>query len=557
MRLRGILAALVLAALAVFLLRTDRFSFTSPSSTALDLALRSISAREVGTHMRFLADDALEGRAPSTTGGEIAAKYLAAQLSLLGYAPGGDNGTYFQPVPVLESVITPESWVRVGDGPPLTFSSDVVAFSSLADAHVQVSGELVFVGHGIVAPEYRWDDYAGVDVTGKVVLVMVNEPRATADEPTLFAADALTYYGRWTYKFEEAARHGAVGAVLIHTDASATYPWSVVASSWGAAQYSLPPEPTTPTVPFKAWVTERTARTIVAQAGRDLDALRRDAVRRGTAPVPLGVVLSASLQRRIQTRSAPNVIGVLPGTRADEGVLLTAHYDHLGVAPTGEGQAAGADRIFNGAVDNASGVAGVLALARAMAEASAPGPPRRSIYVVFTTAEESGLLGSEYFAAHPPLSLDAFAAAVNVDELNVFGRARDLVLIGVERSTIREIADTLAAQSGRMIALDPDPGQGNFFRSDHFPLVKAGIPAVSLGLPTMFTGADREEALRRRNRFTEHDYHQVSDEVRDDWNPEGAVDDLRLLGRLVWTLANEGVPPRYQAGDPFARQRSN
>ncbi len=550
MRARGLAAALFLAALSLFLLNVDRPGLAERRASLR--AIGNIRAGDLVPHLRFLSDDLLEGRAPSTRGGELAASYLAAQLSLLGYTPAGDNGTYFQRVPVIESVIEPESSVRIGEV-PLKFSSEIVAFSNLTDRRIDVTGDVVFVGHGIVAPEYAWDDYAGADVAGKIALVMVNEPKATAAQPMLFAGDELTYYGRWTYKFEEAARHGAVGVLLIHTEESATYPWTVVQTSWGGAQYSLPPTPGEPSLALKAWVSDDAARAMTRQAGQNLDDLRRAAASGTAKAVPLGLRLSATLLRSVQQKAASNVIGVLPGSDPSHGVIVTAHYDHLGVRAQVPGEAADADRVFNGAVDNASGVAGTLAIAGAFARAAMP--PTRSIYVMFTTAEESGLLGSDYFASHPVLPVQAWAANVNIDELNVFGRARDLVLVGAERSSLREVATGIASRLGREIALDPDPGQGNFFRSDHFPLAKAGIPAVSLGLPTQFIGPDRAAALARRNAFNERDYHQASDEMRPDWNYEGAIDDLRLLGGLVWTIANDPAMPSYHADDPFARSR--
>lgn len=550
MRARVVVAAAVVTLLVLLVLNTLRSAPTGDRQ-ALQ-AIGGIGTQDVAPHIRILSSDLFEGRAPSTRGGALAAQYLASQLALVGYSPAGDNGMYFQHVPVLESVIEPASSVRVGDGTFLKFSSDIVAFSGLADPRIEVAGELVFAGHGIVAPEYGWDDYAGVDVAGKIALVMVNEPKPTSSEPTLFAGEELTYYGRWTYKFEEAARHGASGVLLIHTDESATYPWQVVQASWGGPQYSLPPSSGEPALALKAWVTEDAARTIARTGGRSLDDLRRAARSRGAKAVPLGVRLSATLVRRLQEQVSPNVIGVLRGSDPSQGVLLTAHYDHLGVRPPREDDPADVDRVFNGALDNASGVAGALAMARAFAQSQVV--PRRSIYVMFTTAEESGLLGSEHFANHPVLPAGAWAANVNIDELNVFGRARDLVLVGAERSSMLDVASRVAARAGRLVVPDPDPGQGNFFRSDHFPLAKAGIPAVSTGLPVQFVGPDREAARRRRDAFNERDYHQASDQMRDDWNYEAAVEDLRLLGEIVWRLANDETTPAYHAADPFARK---
>lgn len=519
-------------------------------------ALDEIRGASLEANLRFLASDQFEGRAPSTRGGALAAEFLASQLAALGFSPAGDGGGWFQQVPLVTTTLRPGLTLAVG-GERLRMPDDLIAFSGRTDARVPVNGELVFVGYGIVAPEEQWDDYAGVDVTGRVVLVMVNEPQPTPAEPSRFGGDALTCYGRWTYKFEEAARHGAAGAILIHTDASATYGWSVVQSSWGGVQYTLPVQPGAPALALKAWVTDGAAGRVVRSAGHDLDRLRAAADTRGAHPTPLGVSVSGELLQDVASRPAPNVIGVWPGT-GDGAVLYTAHYDHLGVreSSTGGPDAPGVaadpriDHVYNGALDNASGVAGTLEIARAIARA--PVRPRRSVYVLFTTAEEHGLLGSEWFAAHLPRPVADWAAAINVDELNLFGRTRDLALLGAERSTIGDVARRVAAAQHRTISGDPDPGRGFFFRSDHFPLAQAGIPAVSIALPDTFEGTDAEAARQRAQRF-ERDYHELGDEVQDDWRYDAAVDDLRLLAGLGWALATDDATPTWLPGQPFAR----
>jgi Zn-dependent M28 family amino/carboxypeptidase len=411
----------------------------------------------------------------------------------------------------------------------------------------------VFVGHGIVAPEYRWDDYGGIDMNGKIALIMVNDPPATAEEPQLFGGPALTYYGRWTYKLEEAARQGAAGALLIHTDASATYGWQVVQSSWSGTQYSIPAVPGAPTLGLKGWVTEGTAREIARRAGQDLDALRKAALVRGARPMPFGIAASATIVQRVQQKSSPNVIGVLRGTRADEGVIYTAHYDHLGMREAQPGEAPDADRIFNGATDNASGLAGTLEIAQSLARAGTP--PARSIYVLFTTAEESGLLGAEYFAAHPVLPANRWSANINIDSLNMAGPSRDIVLLGAERSTLGPLASELASERGRVVGPDPEPGRGYFFRSDHFPLAKIGIPALSLSEPVDFSGPDPAASKRIHQQYTEQRYHQVEDEVQPSWDYTGAVNDMRFLAELGWRVANLAETPAYHPAEQFARPR--
>lgn len=524
-----------------------------PRAAAAGPALAEIRAEHIAAHLKFLSHDLLEGRAPSARGGSLAAEYLAAQLAALGLEPGGDNGTYFQNVPIVESVVDPSFTLSVSGGPSFKYLSDVVAFAGMQQPQVPFSGEVVFVGHGIVAPEFKWNDYSGAEVKGKIALIMVNDPPAPAEEPQLFGGDALTYYGRWTYKFEEAARQGASGAILIHTTESATYPWQVVQSSWSGTQYSLPANAREPALALKAWITDDAARALAKAGGKDLDALRKAASRRGATPVPLGVSVSGTISQKIAKKTSPNVIGVITGTNPKQGVVYTSHYDHFGIRDPRPGERPDADRIYNGAQDNAAGVSGVLEVAQAFARAARP--PSRSIYIVFTTAEESGLLGAEHLASHLPLPADHWAANINIDGLNLAGPARDIVLLGADRSTLGKVASALAAEHKRIVGPDPEPGRGYFFRSDHFPLVKAGIPAVSVGESTQFVGKDPGFAKKMRDEYNARDYHQPSDEFRSEWNYAGAVEDLRLLTELGWRVANDPAMPAYNPDDQFARPR--
>jgi Zn-dependent M28 family amino/carboxypeptidase len=550
-RIRASVAAAIVLAVVVVLFAQDRLG--APRVSLDGPALDEIRGDEIAAHIKFLSDDLLEGRAPSTRGGRLAASYLATQLATLGYGPAGDKGTYFQDVAILESVVSPSFTLTAGKGTPFTYRQDVVAFTGRQEPRVRVDGELVFVGHGIVAPEYKWNDYAGIDMTGKVALVMVNDPPATADEPQLFGGRAMTYYGRWTYKYEEAARQGAVGAVLIHTPESATYPWQVVQSSWTGTLYSLPPSAGEPTLALKAWVSNDAATEIVRRAGKDLDSLRAASLKRGTAPQPLGISVSATIDQKVQQKISQNVIGVLPGTNPQEGIIFSAHYDHLGTAEPKPGEPADADRIYNGAIDNASGDAGTLEIAQAFARARTR--PRRSVYVMFPTAEESGLLGSAWFAAHPALPASAWAANINIDGLNFAGPAQDIVLLGAERSSIGTVASELAARHQRVVGADPEPERGYFFRSDHFSLAKVGIPAVSIGEPVDFIGKEPGFAKRVHDEYNEKRYHQPSDEFQQDWNYAGAVQDMRLLAELGWRLANDPAMPTYNPNEQFARPR--
>jgi len=516
-------------------------------------ALDEIRGDDIAAHVQFLSDDLLEGRAPSTRGGDLAARYLATQLTLLGIEPGGENGSYFQQVAIVESVVDPSFTLSAGAGSPFRYLEDVVGFSGVQSPQVRTQGEIVFVGHGIVAPEFNWNDYAGVDMKGKVALIMVNDPPATTDEPQLFGGPALTYYGRWTYKFEEAARQGAAGALLIHTDESATYGWQVVQSSWSGTQYSIPVVPGQPALGLRAWVTDRAAREIAKRAGQDLDALRKTALMRGFTPVPLGIEASATVVQRVQQKTSPNVIGVLKGTNPQQAVIYTAHYDHLGMREAQPGDRPDADRIFNGAIDNASGLSGVLEIVQALTRARTR--PERSIYILFTTAEESGLLGSEYFAAHPVLPASAWAGNINIDSLNMTGPSRDIVLLGAERSTLGPMATELAAERMRVVGPDPAPGNGYFFRSDHFPLAKVGIPALSLSDPVEYTGSNPAAQKVMKDEYENKRYHQVDDEIQSNWDYAGAVNDMKFLAELGWRIANASEMPRYNEDQQFARPR--
>lgn len=524
----------------------------TPAGRAAGPAEQEISDAAIRAHIQMLASDLFEGRAPGSRGGELAAEYLATTMAAMGLEPAGDTGTFFQEVPIVESVVDRKLALSV-PGATYRYMQDIVAFSGVERPRVQVQGDVVFVGHGIVAPEQKWNDYAGVDVKGKWVLVMVNDPPAPVDEPNLFGGKALTYYGRWTYKYEEAARQGAAGALLIHTDESATYPWQVVQSSWTGTQYALPPGPGAPALGIKAWLTNRAATDLVKRAGKDLDALRAAASKRGFTPVPLGIRAAATLEQQTTKKTSPNVIGLLRGANEKEAVVFTSHWDHFGMRDPAPGDKPDADRIFNGAYDNASGCAGQLEVAQAMVRTGMK--PGRSMYFVFTTGEEAGLLGSEYFAQHPPLPMAQIAANINIDGLSYLGPTRDIVLLGADRSSLGPLAETLAKERGRVIGPDQHPERGYFFRSDHFPLAKAGVPALSISEPREFTGPNAAALLKKQEAYNDTDYHQPSDEYDPTWDFSGGVDDLRLLAALAWRVASDAKVPTYNEGDQFANAR--
>jgi len=511
-----------------------------------------ITAASLVNHLKVLASDEYEGRAPATPGGQKTQDYLAQQLKAIGIEPGAPDGTYFQQVPIVESAVERNFVVSV-PGNTYKYMTDVVAFSGVEKARVQVQGEVVFVGYGINAPELKWNDYAGANVRGKWVMIMVNDPPAPADEPTLFGGNALTYYGRWTYKFEEAARQGAAGALLIHTDESATYPWQVVQTSWSGTQYSLPPQAGEPALGIKAWMTNAAAKDLAKRGGRDLDTMRASASKRGFKPVTLNIRAAATLMQRSSRKTAANVIGVLKGTNASEGVIYSAHWDHFGIRDPQPGDAKDADRIFNGAYDNASGCAGVLEIAKAFAKA--PQKPARSIYFAFVTAEESGLLGSAFLAANPPLPIDKIAANINIDGVNYLGATKDMVQLGSERSSIGPMIEAILKDRGRTLTGDNHPERGYFFRSDHFSFAKLGVPAISLSEPKQFTGANAADLLKKQEAYNDKDYHQPSDQYDSSWDFTGGADDMKVLTQLGWRIAAQPEMPKYNAGDQFGEVR--
>jgi Zn-dependent M28 family amino/carboxypeptidase len=512
-----------------------------------------ITTESLTSYVRTIGADEFEGRAPASPGGERTQNYLAEQLKAIGVAPGAPDGTYFQQVPIVESVVDRGFMLSV-PGNTYRYYTDVVAFSGVERPRVQVQGDVVFVGYGINAPELKWNDYAGLDVRNKWVLIMVNDPPAPPDEPTLFGGPALTYYGRWTYKFEEAARQGAAGALLIHTDESATYPWQVVQSSWSGTQYSLPPQPGEPALGVKAWITNDAARDLVRRGGRNLDTLRETASTRGFKAVPLNIRAAATLTQKTSRKSSANVIGVVKGTtRAEQAVFYTAHWDHFGTRAPLPTDKPDTDRIYNGAYDNASGVAGVLEIAKAFA--NAPQKPDRSIYFAFVTAEESGLLGSAYLVANPPIPMDQVAANINIDGVNYLGPTSDMVQLGSDRSTLGPMVEAILKERGRTLGRDQHPERGYFFRSDHFPFAKAGVPALSLSEPTQFTGPNAAELKKKQEAYNSTDYHQPSDEYDPAWNFAGGVEDMKVLAQLGWRIANAPELPKYAEGDQFAQVR--
>jgi Zn-dependent M28 family amino/carboxypeptidase len=499
----------------------------------------------IDAHLRYLADDLLEGRAPATRGGRLAAHYIASQFRALGLEPLGREGSYFQPVPLVGMVPHATlAWGPAGAPEQLAFGGDFVAWAERTEPRVNADADVVFVGYGISAPEWRWDDYKDEELRGKILLMLVNDPGI--QDSSVFLGSVLTYYGRWTYKLEEAARRGAVGAILIHTAESATYPWAVVHGSWTVEQFKLD-RPESPSLAFAGWVQYEAAAAALRRAGHDLAALTRAAATREFRPLRTGLHAAVTVESDVRRVPSENVAGMLRGSDpalAHEVVLFTAHWDHKGIGPAVDG-----DSIYNGAEDNASGVAAMLAAADALAR----GPrPRRSIVFLATTAEESGLLGSLAYASAPLIPLARTAAVLNIDETNLRGATRDVTALGLDRSTLGELFTGAAAAESLVVSTVPDV-RGAFFRSDHFPLAKAGVPALSIETGLDVVGRPAGWGAAQEDRYRAQRYHQPSDEYAASFDYGGTVQQLRVLIRVALAVANAPALPRWLPSSEFQR----
>ncbi|HXM39498.1 MAG TPA: M28 family peptidase [Gemmatimonadales bacterium] len=515
----------------------------APRATAAPIPVNTAA---MDAHVRFLSSDLLEGRAPATRGGRLAAEYIAAQFLALGLEPAGVNGTYFQPVSLVGMTPQPTlAWGKAGAPETLTYRDAFVAWAERPEADVAADGDVVFVGYGIRAPEWQWDDYKGTDLRGKILLMLVNDPGLV--DSTVFLGKILTYYGRWTYKLEEAARQGAVGAILIHTTESATYPWEVVRGSWSVEQFKLD-QPQSPSLTFAGWVTEGSARAALAKAGLNLDSLSRAAARRDFQPVPTGLRASVRVQSALRHVQSENVAARLPGRDprwASQAVLITAHWDHKGIGPVARG-----DSIYNGAEDNASGIAAMLGTAQALVQNFTR--PWRSIVFLATTAEESGLLGSEAYVQHPLVPLAQTAAVLNLDVTNVRGATRDIGALGLDRSTLGPVFTAAAQAESLTVESQPDV-RGSFFRSDHFPFARAGVPALSIKPGVDFVGRAKGWGEEQDRIYNEQRYHQPSDEYQPTFRYDGMAQQVRVTVRTARAIANGPELPRWLPGSEFQR----
>ncbi|HEX3280064.1 MAG TPA: M28 family peptidase [Pyrinomonadaceae bacterium] len=532
------------------------FSSYSQKRGRTNIALNEDAMR---AHVRYLASDLLEGRGTGARGGELAAGYIAAELEALGVKGAGPNGSFFQPVSLVGVKADPDTKLVVSGKngkETFKFADDYVAFTGAQTEDVDVDADLIFVGYGINAPEQKWNDYKGADsdYRGKILVMMVNDPPATTAEPNLFGGRALTYYGRWTYKYEEAARRGAAGVILLHTDESAGYPWSVVRTSNGSWRFDIARTAGDPT-PFlnlRSWVTNETGQKIMKLAGYDLADLRAKAASRDFQPVKLNLKGKINLKSELKRVEAPNVVGILPGSDPklrDEYVVYSAHWDHFGIgAPDKTG-----DTIYNGAVDNATGCAAILAIAEALAKLPPAQRPRRSSLFLFPTAEEQGLLGAEWYSRHPIVPVEKTAANVNLDSMNMLGVTRDFTPLGAERSSLEAVVQAVARDRGMRISPDSRPEQGSFYRSDHFPFAKVGVPSISLKEGDDFVGHPKGWGEQEFKIYNTQHYHQPSDSFDPNWNYAGMIQETSIAMDIGMRIANDPAMPRFKPTDEFAK----
>lgn len=526
---------------------------------ALKTAEEKMTAEGLAKNIETLSSDEFEGRAPSSRGEIKTINFLKDEFQKLGLQPGNGE-SYFQDVPLVAITVNPNATLTIsGKGPrqSLAYGADFMAWTKRVVGKVSIrNSEMVFVGYGVVAPEYNWNDYDGLDVKGKTVVILVNDPGYATQDSTVFNGNAMTYYGRWTYKYEEAARQGADAAIVVHAwdDSSATgaagYPWEVVTGSWSGPQFDLVADDNNMSrCAIEGWITGEQAVALFQQAGQDYEKLKADAAKPGFKAVPLGLRASLTLQNNIEHSDSKNVIAVLPGSeRPDEYVFYMAHWDHLGMDPNKEG-----DNIYNGALDNSTGTAGLLELAKAFLALETP--PARSVAFLAVTAEEQGLLGSKYYAANPIYPVTKTVAAINMDGLNIFGKMNDITVVGLGNSDLDDYIKEEAAKRNRTVRPDPEPEKGSFYRSDHFSFAKQGIPSLYTDTGLDHVEHGEEWTREQTDQYTAERYHKPSDEFDPNWDLSGAIDDLRLLFRVGYRLSMETTFPNWKPGTEFKAKR--
>ena len=518
-------------------------------------AMNSIDAERIRATVKYLSDDSLEGRGTGQKGGDRAADWIAAQFKNYGLLPAGDHGTFFQDVKFYGVTTDPGQThfafvAKSGQETALKFAEEYVATNHTHSEKSEIDAPIVYVGYGINAPEYNWDDYKGADLKGKVLLMLVNEP--PSDDPDFFKGRALTYYGRWTYKYEEAARRGAVGVILIHKTDMASYPWEVVRNSWGGETSLLADDPD-PKLQSAGWIQLEVARKLALSAGMDLDKMLKEANSRSFKPVDLGVRLKETIVSKVRSFASRNVVGKVAGSDRKlrgQAVIYTAHYDHLGIHPNEPG-----DNIYNGAADNATGCGILLELARVYAGSSLK--PLRGVFFAAVTAEEQGLLGSQYLGEHPPVPARNISLDLNYDDVQPFGEPEQVVVSGAERTTVSPLVEQVAQAFKMTIQPDDHPEAGHYYRSDHFSMARVGVPAFSINEGALFKGHDLAWGEEKEQDYLTHRYHQPSDEYRPDMDFTGDAKMARFGFDLGWQVASQPDLAGWVPGDEFEKARKN
>ena len=534
---------------------------TAPVVRAADLTAESLGISGEGLlgHINTLSSDAFEGRQPGSAGEDKSVDYLVGQFKALGLQPGNPDGTFLQKVPLegFTAARTKISFATDGQWWDLGFPFDCVIWSRHYVPEITVTNsEVVFVGYGVVAPEYGWDDYKDVDVRGKTIVMLVNDPQVpdpkdpTKLDDTMFKGKAMTYYGRWTYKYEIATAKGAAAALVVHETGPAGYPWAVVVGSNSRENFDLQAaDGNAGRVPIEGWMTLDSAKKMCAKGDQDFDALKKAALRKDFRPVSLKSRANLVVGNSLREVASRNVIARREGSDPklkNEYVVYTAHWDHLGKNPKLEG-----DQIFNGAVDNASGTAALLELAKAYTKVT----PKRTVLFLSVTAEEKGLLGSKYYASHPLYPLDHTVANLNMDSMNVWGKTRDVIIVGYGQSTLEDIVRGILTPRGRVMTPEAEPEKGSFFRSDHFEFAKQGVPALYMHDGIDYLGQTPEFGRRKHDDYTQNDYHKVTDEIKADWDMRGAVEETEMLFQVGYAVAQGGEWPVWKPGSEFKARR--
>ncbi|ATC94565.1 M28 family metallopeptidase [Pseudoalteromonas tunicata] len=522
---------------------------TGISTEQQNIAYQSINSSELANHIKVLASDEFGGRAPSSEGETLTLNYLTEQFKALGFKPGNGD-SFLQEVPLVSLEADPNMTLTLGSK-SYQYKQDMVMGSSRISAGEAIeNSQLVFVGYGINAPEYNWNDYQGVDVKGKTVVMLVNDPGFINKDPAQFTGEAMTYYGRWTYKFEEASRQGAVGAIIIHETAPASYPWSVVENSWSGPQFGFQKENNNmDRVAVEGWITVETAKAVFAEANIDFEQAKTNAAQ-GSYHVPLGdLTASVSVKNTIKKSVSNNFIATLPGsTKSDEHIIYSAHWDHLGTDKNRKG-----DQIYNGAHDNATGTAGLIEVAQAFTMLGQQ--PERSVTFLAVTAEEQGLLGSKFYAANPIIAPNKTVANINMDSLNLLGRVKDISVVGLGKSDLDARLAVAAKAQNRTISGDPKPAAGGYYRSDHFAFANMGVPAMYAGGGTQALDDSTENYRKRMSLVLKGCYHQPCDRFRDEWDLTGAVEDLQLFYQVGFSLSQDGSWPAWNKNSEFQRNK--